>query len=203
MILLSFTTSTNGQNPQSPPTEPNEKTRYEVATFAGGCFWCMQPPFDKTPGVIKTVAGYTGGRVKNPTYEQVSSQKTGHLESIEVTYDPSLIPYEKLLEVFWHNIDPTDGKGQFCDKGSSYHSAIFYHDEKQHQAAEHSKANLEARPEFKNKIETVIQPFHVFYPAEDYHQSYYKKNPIRYKYYRYRCGRDARLKEVWGDEKKH
>jgi peptide-methionine (S)-S-oxide reductase len=170
------------------------------ATFAGGCFWCMEPPFEALDGVVSVTAGYTGGTKADPTYEEVSAGRTGHAESIEVTYDPARISYEKLLDVFWHNVDPTTANRQFCDKGNQYRTAIFYHDETQKRLAEQSKQALEASKKLPGPIVTEIVPAGRFYPAEEYHQDYYKKNPIRYSYYRWGCGRDARLKEVWGDE---
>ena len=169
------------------------------ATFAGGCFWCMEPPYDGLEGVISTISGYIGGTKKNPTYEEVSAGTTGHTEAVEVTYDAKKITYEKLLEVFWRNIDPLTANAQFCDSGSQYRSAIFYHDEAQKTLAEASKKGLQSR--FKQPIVTEIVHASEFYPAEDYHQDYYKKNPIRYKIYRYGCGRDRRLQELWGAEK--
>ena len=172
----------------------------ETAVFAGGCFWCMEPPFEKLDGVVSVVSGYTGGKEKNPTYEEVSSGSTGHAESIEVRYDATKISYEQLLEVFWHNIDPTTANRQFCDRGTQYRSAIFYRDEKQKQLAEESRRKLESLPIFKGKMSTEITAASTFYPAEDYHQDYYRKNPIRYKTYRLGCGRDARLKELWGEK---
>jgi peptide-methionine (S)-S-oxide reductase len=167
-----------------------------VATFAGGCFWCMEPPFDELPGVVSTTSGYTGGRNANPTYEQVSSGTTGHAESMQVRYDPKKVSYETLLEVFWRNIDPLTANRQFCDRGPQYRSAIFYHDEEQRRLAESSKEALNGR--FAEPIVTEIEPAGAFYPAEEYHQDYYKKNPVRYKFYRWNCGRDARLSQVWG-----
>jgi peptide-methionine (S)-S-oxide reductase len=169
-----------------------------TATFAGGCFWCMQPPYDKLEGVISTTAGYTGGAKDSPTYQEVSAGTTGHAESVEIVYDPRRVSYQKLLDVFWHNIDPTVKDRQFCDVGSQYRSAIFYHDAEQKRLAEASKAALEKDPRFKGGIMTQIVPEVRFWPAEDYHQEYYKKNPVRYKFYRAGCGRDARLEEVWG-----
>jgi peptide-methionine (S)-S-oxide reductase len=166
------------------------------ATFAGGCFWCMVHPFDQLPGVISVTSGYTGGHKKNPTYEEVSSGGTGHAESVDVVYDPSKVGYEKLLEVYWHNIDPLAKDRQFCDVGTQYRSAIFFHDETQKRLAEASKAEVQKR--FKQPIATGIAPASAFYPAEEYHQDYYKKNPIRYKFYRSGCGRDRRLEELWG-----
>ncbi|MBL8779869.1 MAG: peptide-methionine (S)-S-oxide reductase MsrA [Alphaproteobacteria bacterium] len=169
-----------------------------VAIFAGGCFWCVESDFDKVPGVLSTTSGYTGGTVANPTYEDVSSGGTGHAEVVKVVYDPQMVTYEKLLYIFWRNVDPLTKEAQFCDYGTQYRSAIFYLDEKQKQLAEASKAALQ--PRFKRPIVTEIVKAGPFYAAEDYHQDYYKKNPVRYKFYRYNCGRDARLDEVWGKE---
>jgi peptide-methionine (S)-S-oxide reductase len=173
-------------------------SKVQVATFAGGCFWCMEPPFDKTEGVISTVSGYTGGHKKKPTYEEVSAGDTGHAESIEVTFDPAKVSYAQLLDVFWHNIDPLARDRQFCDVGAQYRSAIFYHDETQQRLALESKQKLEAPGRFKQPIATQIVAASTFYPAEEYHQDYYQKNPLRYKFYRYNCGRDQRLHELWG-----
>lgn len=173
----------------------------EKATFAGGCFWCMEPPFEKLDGVLSVTVGYTGGAKKNPTYEEVSSGNTGHAESVQITYDPSKVAYSKLLDLFWHNIDPLAKDRQFCDVGTQYRSAIFYHNEEQRKLAEESKKVLENSARFRGKtIYTEIKPASEFYPAENYHQQYYKKNPLRYSYYRYSCGRDERLKEVWGQQ---
>lgn len=169
----------------------------ETATFAGGCFWCVQHDFDEVDGVVSTTAGYTGGTVANPTYEQVSAGKTGHVESVQVTYDPSKVSYEQLLNVYWHNIDPTRSDGQFCDKGNQYRPVIFYHNAMQKELAEKYKQRLIAENKIK-PIEVEILPAQTFYPAEEYHQEYYQKNPIRYKYYRFNCGRDARLRQIWG-----
>jgi peptide-methionine (S)-S-oxide reductase len=166
------------------------------ATFAGGCFWCMVHPFDQLPGVISVTSGYTGGHKKNPSYEEVSSGATGHAESVQVVYDPAKVSYEKLLDTYWHNIDPLAKDRQFCDVGTQYRSAIFYHDEAQKRLAEASKAEVQKR--FKQPIATQIVPASQFYPAEDYHQDFYKKNPVRYKFYRAGCGRDRRLEELWG-----
>ncbi|TMJ82795.1 MAG: peptide-methionine (S)-S-oxide reductase MsrA [Alphaproteobacteria bacterium] len=174
----------------------SEPQRTAVATFAGGCFWCVEADFDKVDGVISTTSGYTGGRTANPTYEQVSHGGTGHAESVEIVYDPAKVSYKKLLDVFWHNIDPLAKDRQFCDHGDQYRSAIFYHDEEQRALAEASKAAVEKR--FEQPVATQIVPAGAFYKAEEYHQDYYKKNPIRYKFYRYNCGRDARLEELWG-----
>ena len=181
----------------APPTAPPGQA---VAVFAGGCFWCMQGPFDNTPGVKATVAGYTGGHTVNPGYHEVSSGTTGHAESVEVFYDPKVVSYEKLLDVYWHNVDPTVMDRQFCDSGTQYRTAIFYVDEEQRKAAEASKAQLEKSKPFKGPIVTAIEMAGAFYPAEEYHQDYYKKNPVRYQIYRSGCGRDARLKDLWGDK---
>lgn len=170
-----------------------------TAIFAGGCFWCMEHPFDKLDGVVSTVSGYTGGQVKDPTYQQVSAGGTGHAEAVRIEYDPAKVTYEQLLNVFWRNIDPTTPDRQFCDHGNQYRSAIFYLDEKQRQAAEASRLSLEKGKKLPGAIVTQITPAGTFYPAEDYHQDYYIKNPLRYKYYRFSCGRDKRLKELWGD----
>jgi peptide-methionine (S)-S-oxide reductase len=178
-------------------------TNFEKATFAGGCFWCMEHPFDEIPGVVSVTPGYTGGQKKSPTYEEVSAGGTGHAESVQIVYDPTRVTYEKLLEVFWHNIDPTVKDRQFCDIGHQYRSAIFYQNEEQHRLALESKALLEKSKPFKEPIVTEIVQATEFYPAEDYHQHYYKKNPIRYKFYRTRCGRDNRLKELWGNAAGH
>jgi len=166
------------------------------ATFAGGCFWCMVHPFDQLPGVISVTSGYTGGNKKSPTYEEVSSGGTGHAESVDVVYDPAKVSYEKLLDVFWHNVDPFAKNFQFCDHGTQYRSAIFVHDEAQKRLAEASKAEIQKR--FKQPIQTEIVPASTFWPAEGYHQDYYKKNPLQYRFYRTSCGRDHRLREIWG-----
>jgi peptide-methionine (S)-S-oxide reductase len=168
------------------------------ATFSGGCFWCMEQPFDSLPGVIKTIPGYTGGNTKNPTYKEVSNGSTGHVEAMQIIYEPSLISYQKLLEVFWHNIDPIDGNGQFCDKGNQYRAGIFYHNEEQKRLAEQSKTLLEKNKNLAGSIKTFITAATEFYPAEDYHQNYSRKNPWTYKFYRFTCGRDKRLAEIWG-----
>jgi len=174
-------------------------SNYRVATFAGGCFWCMVKPFDQMPGIIRVVSGYTGGEVENPTYEQVCSGATGHYEAVQITYDPALISYPQLLQIFWRQIDPTDAGGQFADRGQSYAPAIFYHDEEQHQQAQESKRLLEESKRFDKPIATPILPAKPFYPAEEYHQDYYKKNPLRYKYYQAASGRAAFVKEAWRD----
>lgn len=171
---------------------------YQKATFAGGCFWCVESDFDKVPGVIETLSGYTGGAEKNPTYKQVSAGSTGHTEAVQIAYDPAKISYEKLLEIFWHSIDPTTANRQFCDVGRQYRTAIFYHDGQQKQLAEASKAQLDGAKPFKEAIVTEIVPATEFYAAEEHHQDYHNKNPLRYNFYRRNCGRDARLEELWG-----
>jgi len=166
------------------------------AIFAGGCFWCMEPPYDKLEGVLETTSGYTGGHTKNPTYRSVTGGDTGHYEAVRVTYDPEKIDYARLLEVFWRNIDPLDGGGQFCDRGSSYRTAIFVRNQKQERLARDSKARIAGQ--LDQPVATRVLSAGPFYPAEEYHQDYYQKNPLRYKYYRHRCGRDQRLEELWG-----
>jgi peptide-methionine (S)-S-oxide reductase len=188
-------------------SKPPEATGPAVAIFAGGCFWCEEEVYEKMPGVISVISGYTGGSLKDPTYEQVSAGGTGHVESVQVTYDPSQITYEKLLDLFWHNIDPFDPFGQFCDRGGSYKAVIFYSTPEQKTLAEASKARLEKKfkkrkdSRFHKPITTEIRAATKFYPAEDYHQKYAEKNPIRYSFYRGSCGRDGRLEEIWGKEK--
>lgn len=195
MALLAVTTIF-GSNVYAAGEEGNN----EVAIFAGGCFWCMEPPFDKLDGVISTTSGYTGGDVENPSYEMVSSGRTGHAEAEKIVYDPAKVSYEKLLDVFWHNIDPTTPDRQFCDSGNQYRSEIFYLNDEQKKLAEASKAELEKTKPFSKPIVTKITRASEFYPAEEYHQDYYQKNPVRYKFYRYGCGRDARLEELWGED---
>lgn len=172
----------------------------DVATFAGGCFWCMEKPFDSLPGVSKVTAGYTGGSKANPTYEQVSAGTTGHAESVEIVFDPAKTSYETLLNVFWHQIDPLTPDAQFCDHGTQYRSAIFAHSPEQRKAAEASREALDKSGRFKSKIVTEINDATVFYAAEDYHQHYYRMNPIRYKFYRNSCGRDQALEKIWGNK---
>jgi len=172
--------------------------RLEKATFAGGCFWCMEEAFEGIEGVVSVTSGYTGGRKANPDYEEVSAGGTGHAEAVEILYDPAKVSYAKLLEVFWRNIDPTTPDRQFCDGGNQYRSAIFYKDETQKRLAEESKQAVEKSKPFKESIVTQIVPASAFYVAEEYHQDFYKKNPIRYKFYKYNCGRAQRLEELWG-----
>ena len=183
---------------------PAAKDGPAVATFAGGCFWCMEPPYDELEGVLATVSGYTGGTKADPTYEQVVQGGTGHAEVVQVTYDPGKVTYEELLDVFWRNIDPVDAGGQFCDRGDQYRTGIFVHDEEQRRLAEESKQALDDSRRLDGQpIVTEIEQAGPFYPAEDYHQDYYEKNPVRYKFYRWNCGRDQRLAEVWGAEATH
>jgi peptide-methionine (S)-S-oxide reductase len=176
--------------------------KLEKATFAGGCFWCTEEAFEKTPGVIEAVSGYMGGKQKNPTYEQVSTGRTGHTEVVEVRYDPAKVSYEKLLDVFWVNHDPTVKDRQFCDAGSQYRPEIFYHSEEQKRLAEASKAKWDQQKPFRQAILTPITKASEFYPAEDYHQDYYKKNPLQYRFYVTGCGRYDRLDSLWGQHRK-
>ncbi len=176
-----------------------DTTQSEVpasAIFAGGCFWCMEPPFDGLAGVKATTSGYTGGHTVNPSYKEVSAGTTGHVEALRVRYDPAKVSYQQLLDVYWRNVDPLDGGGQFCDRGQQYGTAIFYQDEEQKKLAEQSKAVIEKR--LGHKVVTPILPAGSFYAAEDYHQNFYKENPVRYKFYRASCGRDKRLEALWG-----
>ncbi len=182
--------------------EPLEGDAMKTAIFAGGCFWCMESTFEELAGVSAVISGYTGGQKQNPTYEEVSAGGTGHAEAIKVEYDPKLISYQTLLDVFWRNVDPLTKDAQFCDHGNQYRAAIFYGDQEERRLAEESKAKLVAEKRFKQPIVTEIVPASEFYPAEEYHQGYYKKNPVRYKFYRYSCGRDKRLQELWGESEK-
>jgi peptide-methionine (S)-S-oxide reductase len=203
LLLLIATTATYAQSTNTPravqaPAAAESTPRTAIAIFAGGCFWCMEPPFDKLPGVISTTSGYTGGRVTNPTYDQVSAGGTGHAEAVQVKYDPTRIGYAQLLEVFWRNIDPLAVDRQFCDIGDQYRSAIFTVDAEQQRLAEASKRALQGSGRFNRPIATQIVAASRFYRAERDHQDYYKKNPVRYKFYRFNCGRDQRLEELWG-----
>lgn len=175
----------------------------ETATFAGGCFWCMEQPFDSLPGVLSVMPGYTDGTKQNPTYKEVSAGWTGHTEAVQISYDPAKISYEKLLQVFWRNIDPTVTDRQFCDIGNQYRAGIFYHNENQKKLALASKEHISKTKKFLEPVVTGIVQAGIFYPAEEYHRQYYKKNPIRYRYYRSSCGRDNRLKELWGNSTGH
>jgi peptide-methionine (S)-S-oxide reductase len=178
-----------------------ESSNIRTAIFAGGCFWCMEPPYDQLEGVLETTSGYSGGHVKNPSYDQVSAGGTGHAEVVQIKYDADKISYEKLLGVFWRNVDPLDAGGQFCDRGDQYRSAIFYGTPEEEKLAEASKQHAAAQ--LGKKIVTEIVPAATFYPAEKYHQNYYQRNPVRYKFYRYNCGRDKRLEKVWGAAPSH
>lgn len=179
--------------------EPISEQEPGTAIFAGGCFWCMEPVFDATPGVISVTPGYTGGSTRDPSYREVSSGESGHVEAVRITFDPARVAYRELLAIFWHNIDPTTRNRQFCDFGSQYQSAIFYLDDQQKRAAEESRRELEESKPFERPIATEIRPAGEFYPAEEYHQQYYKKEPLRYKMYHEGCGRKGRLKELWGE----
>jgi peptide-methionine (S)-S-oxide reductase len=201
IILLSLGLVSFGCSQPTSLADPIALGASSQAIFAGGCFWCMEKPFDEIPGVIETTSGYTGGNKANPTYREVSSGRTGHTESVQVTFDPKKVSYEQLLKVFWRNVDPFDVNGQFCDKGSQYRSAIFYTDPQQQKLAEQSKATVSQT--LKAPIVTEITPASTFYPAEDYHQNYYQTHSAKYQFYRYACGRDRRLQEVWGKEAAH
>jgi peptide methionine sulfoxide reductase msrA/msrB len=185
--------------PETAAVMANSKSTLAEATFAGGCFWCTEADFEKVDGVDRVISGYTGGQVENPTYQQVSAGGTGHLEAVQVFYDPNKVTYSQLLDFFWKHVDPTDPEGQFVDRGRQYLSAIFYHDGEQKRLAEESKQELEKSGHFNKPIVTGIIRFSKFYPAEEYHQGYYKKNPVRYKYYRWNSGRDQFLAKVWGE----
>jgi peptide-methionine (S)-S-oxide reductase len=182
------------------PVPGGERTARDTAeaTFAGGCFWCVEEAFDEVPGVVSTTSGYTGGRIRDPSYEEVSAGETGHAEAVRVVFDTAVTSYAKLIDAFWRNVDPTDGGGQFCDRGDSYRSAIFTHDEEQRRLAEASKRALDESGRFDEPIATEIVPAGPFYPAEAYHQNYYRKNPVRYKLYKWNCRRAQRLEQIWG-----
>jgi peptide-methionine (S)-S-oxide reductase len=206
LLLASLLVACGQSSAQAPKTSIDSGTSEipadtSVAVFAGGCFWCTESDFDKVPGVVETTSGYIGGNVDNPTYEQVSAGTTGHIEAVQVRYDPSKTSYAKLLETYWPTIDPITANAQFCDHGPQYRSAIFYANAEEQAQAEASKAALQASGRFKRDIVTELLPMTTFYPAEDYHQDYYQRNPLRYTYYRNGCGRDARLEKLWG--KKH
>ncbi len=188
------------QNPAPVSMISVQTEKLAIATFAGGCFWCMEAPFDVLPGVVSTISGYIGGFKKNPSYEEVSTGTTGHAEAVQVTYDSTQISYAQLLQVFWRNIDPLASNRQFCDSGSQYRSAIFYHNAEQQRLALATKQQLEEAGRFQQPIVTEIIAAAEFYPAEEYHQDFYKKNPLRYKAYRAGCGRDRRLQELWGKD---
>lgn len=203
LVLASALSSTGdaARTGEEPSMTATERTQLARATFAGGCFWCMEPPYDELEGVASTTSGYAGGEEPNPTYEEVASGATGHAEVVQVAYDPERIDYRELLDVFWRNVDPTDAGGQFCDRGSQYRTAIFYHDEEQRRLAEASKEALEGSERPGGSIVTEIEPLEGFWEAEENHQDYYRKKPLRYKFYRFSCGRDGRLDEIWGDDR--
>jgi len=197
-MLLGVALGAQGQTSAAAPSTPTA-----TAVFAGGCFWCVESDFDKIEGVVSTTSGYTGGHTANPSYQQVSSHSTGHAEAVQVTYDPAKVSYQRLVAYFWHTIDPTVKDQQFCDHGSPYRTAIFAQSAEQLKIAQASRSALEKSKPFKEPIVTELVMAGTFYPAEDYHQDYYKKNPIRYKYYRASCGRDARLQQLWGNQAGH
>ena len=188
-----------GTNQEGTPTL-EENSDIEIATFAGGCFWCTESDFEHVPGVIQVISGYTGGELEDPTYKEVSAGGTGHVEAVQVYYNPNLVSYQQLLDAYWRMINPTDIGGQFVDRGYQYTSAIFYHNKEQKQLAETSKQKIQESGKYDQPIATRIEPFQIFYKAEEYHQDYYKKNPIKYKYYRGGSGRDAYLEEAWGEK---
>ena len=197
LVLLACTPSSDAEHaPDTPSETPLPAAVADTAAFAGGCFWCMEPPYDKLEGVASTTSGFAGGEKKNPSYREVASGTTKHTEVVQVVYDSTKVSYERLLRVYWHNVDPFDGTGQFCDRGSQYRPAIFAHDARQRRLAEQSKATVAAR--FDPSIAVEIHALDAFYAAEAYHQNYYQKNPADYKRYRRGCGRDARLREIWG-----
>jgi peptide-methionine (S)-S-oxide reductase len=202
LVALTIVAALASAAPSPPATSKPaaSSTQLKKATFAGGCFWCMEPPYEGLPGVVSVTSGYTGGNKVNPTYEEVSTGGTGHAEAVQIVYDPRKVSYQQLLERFWRNIDPTVRDRQFCDVGNQYRSGIFYHDEEQRRLALESKQEVERAKRFREPVVTVIVAATQFYPAEEYHQDYYKKNPIRYKFYRTNCGRDKRLKELWGKD---
>ena len=199
LLLSLFITPIFAANQAANQASTPTARQQETAIFAGGCFWCMEPPFDKLDGVISTTSGYTSGHKDNPTYREVSAGTTGHTEAIQIIYDPKLITYSELLKVFWKNIDPVAIDRQFCDAGSQYRSGIYYLNTAQETAAKQSLREFKTTKTFEEPIATEIVAASTFYPAEDYHQDYYQKNPLRYKYYRYSCGRDERLSELWGE----
>ena len=203
VLMAAMMAAMAGRAPATAASPAAMRPGLETATFAGGCFWCMEPAFEKVPGVISVTSGYTGGPEKNPTYEQVSNHQTGHAESVEVVFDPKVVSYPRLLEVFWHNVDPTTSDREFCDWGRQYRTGIFVHGDEQRRQAEESKREIERTKTFKEPVLTTIEAAGPFWPAEEYHQDFYKKSPVRYYSYRTGCGRDRRLKELWGDQAGH
>ncbi len=202
-VALGALIAARGERAAAAPSPAAARAGMARATFAGGCFWCMEPPFEKLPGVVSVTSGYTGGPEKNPTYEQVSNHRTGHTEAVEIVFDPKVVTYQRLLEVFWHNIDPTTDDRQFCDVGRQYRTGIFVHDAEQRRLAEESKRAVEKSKAFAEPVLTPVENAGPFYVAEEYHQDFYKKSPVRYYSYRAGCGRDRRLKELWGDAAGH
>ncbi|KAA0255498.1 MAG: peptide-methionine (S)-S-oxide reductase [Acidobacteria bacterium] len=198
LLLASGAPSAPSPPDPAPPAPGTGVRKLAKATFAGGCFWCMEPPFEKLDGVVSVVSGYTGGTKANPTYEEVGSGGTGHAEAVEVLFDPARVSYETLLDVYWRNVDPTNVRGQFCDFGEQYRPEVFVHDEAQRRAAEASRKRVEATKRFSEPVVVPITAAGPFWRAEEYHQDYYRKNPVRYRLYRAGCGRDARLVELWG-----
>jgi peptide-methionine (S)-S-oxide reductase len=199
LLLLSCTSSSDAEAPAAvAPDSTLPAAVADTATFAGGCFWCMEPPYDEVDGVAATISGYAGGEKKNPSYREVAMGTTKHTETVQVIYDSTTVSYERLLRIYWHNVDPFDGSGQFCDRGSQYRPAIFVHDDRQRRLAQQSKSTLSAQ--FDQSIAVQIHSLEAFYPAEQYHQNYYQKNPGEYERYRRGCGRDARLQEIWGND---
>ena len=198
LVILGFAVTIIWHGVDAIPVMANVERSQAKATFAGGCFWCMEEVFEGLEGVVSVISGYTGGEMANPTYEQVSAGGTGHAEAIEVLYDSDKVTYQQLLTVFWRNVDPTTPNAQFCDHGNQYRSAIFYHDEKQKEAVETSLQTVNRTKAFPQTIVTEIVPASAFYPAEEYHQDFYTKNSVRYKYYKWNCGRAKRLEQLWG-----
>lgn len=196
---MSLGAAETGKDFAKAPAHPTSDGR-KIAIVAGGCFWCVESDFDKVPGVLETISGYTGGDTENPTYKQVSNETTGHYEALKIVYDPNKVTYDELLYTFWRTVDPTDKGGQFCDRGDSYRTAIFAVDQAQLDSARKSKKKEQTSGKLKGRIVTPVIKASEFYKAEEYHQNYYKKSPLRYKYYRYSCGRDKRIKSLWGDE---
>jgi len=199
IVLLFLIAAVNAPAAQEKSVPPLPKGA-DIAIFAGGCFWCVESDFDQVPGVLRTVSGYTGGSVKNPTYDTVSGGGSGYREAVRIVFDPKKVSYDKLVDIFWRSVDPTNDGGQFCDRGESYKTAIFANSAEHKHIAEASKERLVKSGILKRPVVSPIEAAGTFYPAEDYHQNYYKKNPLRYKFYRYSCGRNARLKEVWGKQ---
>ena len=202
-LALAALVAGRGDRVTAAPSPAAPRPGMARATFAGGCFWCMEPPFEKLAGVVSVTSGYIGGPEKNPTYEQVSNHATGHAEAVEIVYDPKVIAYPRLLEVFWHNVDPTTDDRQFCDSGRQYRTGIFTHDAEQRRVAEESKRGIEQTKKFAGPVLTAIESAGPFYVAEDYHQDFYKKSPLRYYSYRAGCGRDKRLEDLWGEAAGH